>query len=74
MTASPGVMAAGAVLLAALIDHLLGDPLSWPHPVVVMGWWIQRLRWLVERWSGDSPGSCAVGVSRSRCCWWLAVV
>ena len=61
MTASPGVMAAGAVLLAALIDHLLGDPLSWPHPVVVMGWWIQRLRWLVERWSGDSPWKLRCG-------------
>ena len=61
MTASPGVMATGTILLAALIDHLLGDPLSWPHPVVVMGWWIQRLRWLVERWSGDSPWKLRFG-------------
>ncbi len=41
------------VLLACGLDRLLGDPLGWPHPVVVMGWWISRLRRLAEAGAGD---------------------
>ncbi|MGC6482707.1 MAG: adenosylcobinamide-phosphate synthase CbiB [Synechococcus sp.] len=55
MTVSAGLFAATAVLLAAWLDRLLGDPIGWPHPVVVMGWWIQRLRDLAEGWAGDAP-------------------
>jgi len=43
------------VIAAAGLDRLLGDPRWSPHPVVVMGWWIQRLRRLAEAWAGDSP-------------------
>jgi adenosylcobinamide-phosphate synthase len=43
------------VLLACGLDRLLGDPPGWPHPVVVMGWWISRLRRLGEAWAGDRP-------------------
>ena len=43
------------VLLACGLDRLLGDPPGWPHPVVVMGWWITRLRRLGEAWAGDRP-------------------
>ena len=30
------------LLLAAILDYLIGDPKSWPHPVQVMGWAIDR--------------------------------
>ncbi|MDY6785221.1 MAG: adenosylcobinamide-phosphate synthase CbiB [Cyanobacteriota bacterium] len=30
--------AAIALLLAAFLDYLIGDPWGWPHPVRVMGW------------------------------------
>ena len=45
----------GLVLLACGLDRLVGDPRWCPHPVVVMGWWITRLRSLAEAWCGDSP-------------------
>ncbi len=44
------------VLLATLLDRVLGDPLGWLHPVQVMGWSIERLRRLAEGWAGDRPG------------------
>ena len=61
---SPGGLAAATVLLAALLDRLIGDPMNWPHPVVVMGWWINRLRQGLEEWAGESPWRlrCAGGM------------
>jgi len=44
------------VIAAAGLDRLIGDPRWCPHPVVVMGWWISRLRRLAEIWAGDRPG------------------
>ena len=60
MNLAPGVDSVGIypfllVLLACGLDRLLGDPQGWPHPVVVMGWWISRLRSLAEVWAGDRP-------------------
>jgi adenosylcobinamide-phosphate synthase len=43
------------VIAAAGLDRLIGDPRWCPHPVVVMGWWIQRLRRLAEAWAGERP-------------------
>ncbi|WP_370455535.1 CobD/CbiB family cobalamin biosynthesis protein [Synechococcus sp. RSCCF101] len=43
------------VLAAVVLDAWIGDPRSWPHPVQVMGWGIERLRHGGERWAGDSP-------------------
>jgi len=43
------------VLLACGLDRLIGDPRWCPHPVVVMGWCIDRLRSLAERCCGDRP-------------------
>ncbi|MCT0248281.1 cobalamin biosynthesis protein [Synechococcus sp. CS-205] len=43
------------VLLACGLDRLVGDPISWPHPVQAMGWAIQHLRGIGERWAGDHP-------------------
>jgi adenosylcobinamide-phosphate synthase len=44
------------VIAAAGLDRLIGDPRWCPHPVVVMGWWISRMRRLAEAWAGDRPG------------------
>ena len=60
MNLAPGVDSVGIhpfllVLLACGLDRLLGDPPGWPHPVVVMGWWINRLRRLAELVAGDRP-------------------
>ena len=31
------------LIIAALLDYLIGDPWNWPHPVQVMGWVISLL-------------------------------
>jgi len=49
------------VLLACGLDRLLGDPPGWPHPVVVMGWWINLLRRLAELLGGDRPWALRLG-------------
>jgi len=43
------------VIAAASLDRLVGDPRWCLHPVVVMGWWINRLRRLAERLAGERP-------------------
>jgi adenosylcobinamide-phosphate synthase len=43
------------VTLACGLDRLVGDPRWCPHPVVLMGGLINRLRGLAERWAGDRP-------------------
>ena len=35
------------LMLAALLDYLIGDPWGWPHPVRLMGWLIERYSKLV---------------------------
>ena len=50
MTVQPAVL---AVVAAVGLDWLIGDPLWLPHPVVVMGWWIQTLRARLEPWADD---------------------
>ena len=42
-----------AVITAAALDQLIGDPHWCPHPVVVMGAAIQQLRRAVEQVAGD---------------------
>ncbi|MEL6439516.1 MAG: adenosylcobinamide-phosphate synthase CbiB [Cyanobacteria bacterium J06621_8] len=42
------------LLLAALIDFLIGDPWGWLHPVQVMGWLINKVSWLAIKFC--SPG------------------
>ncbi|MCF4967447.1 adenosylcobinamide-phosphate synthase CbiB [Nostoc sp. CMAA1605] len=37
------MLSALILLLAAILDYLIGDPWGWPHPVQVMGWVISRL-------------------------------
>ncbi|MBG1244963.1 adenosylcobinamide-phosphate synthase CbiB [Nostoc sp. NZL] len=31
------------LIIAALLDYLIGDPWNWPHPVQIMGWAISHL-------------------------------
>jgi adenosylcobinamide-phosphate synthase len=55
---APGVDSIGIhpfvwVFLACVLDRAIGDPRWCPHPVVVMGWCITRLRCLAEAWAGD---------------------
>ena len=52
---------AAAVLAAAGLDALIGDPLWCPHPVVLMGKLISCLRLWVERLSGDRPEALRLG-------------
>jgi adenosylcobinamide-phosphate synthase len=49
------------VMAAAGLDQLVGDPRWCLHPVVVMGWWISRLRQLVEAWAGDRAWALRLG-------------
>jgi adenosylcobinamide-phosphate synthase len=49
------------VIAAAGLDRLVGDPRWCPHPVVVMGWWIDQLRRLVEAGAGDRPWALRLG-------------
>ncbi len=58
---SPPVLASGAILLAVILDRCIGDPRLWPHPVVVMGWWINTLRGWIETWAQDSPSLLRLG-------------
>lgn len=39
------------LIIAALLDYLVGDPWGWPHPVRVMGW-------IISRWSKFSLQYC----------------
>jgi len=40
--------AAWVLATAYVIDRVVGDPRSLPHPVVIIGWWITRLEWLIR--------------------------
>ncbi len=59
--AHPFLLPWALVVLACGLDRLMGDPRWCPHPVVVMGWWISQLRWLVERWAGEWPWGLRLG-------------
>ena len=50
-----------AVIAAAGLDLLIGDPRWCPHPVVVMGAAIQQLRDQVERITCDREGPLRIG-------------
>ena len=70
---------AAAVLAAAGLDALIGDPQWCPHPVVLMGKLISRLRLWVEQLSGDHTHALRLGgglitavlVLGAACCGWL---
>ena len=35
------------LILAAILDYLIGDPVNWLHPVQIMGWLIAKFTKLV---------------------------
>jgi adenosylcobinamide-phosphate synthase len=53
--------AAITLLVAAIVDYLIGDPWNWLHPVQVMGWIISHftqlaINYLKERWQRRLAG------------------
>jgi adenosylcobinamide-phosphate synthase len=59
-----------SVVLAVLVDQLIGDPSRWLHPVQMMGWVIQRyVEWVLplnshphhKRWAGVVLACLLVG-------------
>ena len=58
---SPGVFAGEAVISAAILDWMIGDPRRSLHPVVVMGWVIQCIRTPIEQWAKDWPWRLRLG-------------
>ena len=58
MTAGGGGI---AIVAAAALDQLLGDPRWSPHPVVLMGSLIGWLRSQVEALAGDRPWALRLG-------------
>lgn len=56
-------MNAVAILtIAAVLDYVIGDPRSWPHPVQVMGWGIDRYTQLVLKHWQNPLGQRIAGV------------
>ena len=55
MSLQTSTLATAGILLAALLDRSIGDPASWLHPVVVMGWGIKQMRLKAENWAMDQP-------------------
>ena len=55
MSLQTSTLAATGILLAAVLDRSIGDPASWLHPVVVMGWGIKQMRLKAENWAMDQP-------------------
>jgi adenosylcobinamide-phosphate synthase len=53
---TPHLNAIALLAGAALLDYLIGDPWSWPHPVQAMGWVItaysqRAIAWLKSPWA-----------------------
>ncbi|MBW4548869.1 MAG: adenosylcobinamide-phosphate synthase CbiB [Symplocastrum torsivum CPER-KK1] len=54
------VQAAAVLLLAAVLDYVVGDPWGWPHPVRVMGWVIAHFTtFALKQFSRQSERRCA---------------
>lgn len=51
-----------AFILAATLDFVIGDPVSWLHPVQVMGWFISQLSQLTLKWCQNRFSQRCAGV------------
>ena len=58
MGAEAGMVAAGSVLVALLLDHFFGEPPAWAHPVVAMGRFLGALGPRLVTWR---PAAAFVG-------------
>ncbi|MBE9035807.1 adenosylcobinamide-phosphate synthase CbiB [aff. Roholtiella sp. LEGE 12411] len=50
------------LIIAALLDYLIGDPWGWPHPVQIMGWVISQFTKLSQRLCHNSLTQRIAGV------------
>jgi adenosylcobinamide-phosphate synthase len=50
------------LILAAILDYLIGDPWGWPHPVQVMGWVIFRFTKLSGKYCHHSLTQRIAGI------------
>ncbi len=51
------------LILAAILDYLIGDPWNWVHPVQVMGWLISRLSKLALKYCHNSLTQRSAGIA-----------
>ncbi|MGH7999563.1 MAG: adenosylcobinamide-phosphate synthase CbiB [Brasilonema sp.] len=51
-----------ALIIAATLDYLIGDPWGWPHPVRVMGWTISRFTKLALTYCQNSLTQRLAGI------------
>ena len=50
------------LILAAILDYLIGDPWNWIHPVKVMGWFISRFTKFTLKYCHDSLTQRLAGI------------
>lgn len=50
------------LIIAAILDYLVGDPWGWPHPVRVMGWVISRLSKFFQQYCQSSLTQRLAGI------------
>ncbi|MBD2385864.1 adenosylcobinamide-phosphate synthase CbiB [Cylindrospermum sp. FACHB-282] len=50
------------LIIAAILDYLVGDPWGWPHPVRVMGWLISRLSKFSQQYCQSSLTQRLAGI------------
>jgi adenosylcobinamide-phosphate synthase len=55
-------MTSAVLVLAALLDYLIGDPWGWPHPVRVMGWVISHLSKIALQYCQNSLSQRLAGI------------
>jgi adenosylcobinamide-phosphate synthase len=50
------------LIIAAILDYLIGDPWNWPHPVQVMGWVISQITKLSCKYCHNSLTQRIAGI------------
>ncbi|AFY35856.1 adenosylcobinamide-phosphate synthase CbiB [Calothrix sp. PCC 7507] len=51
------------LIIATLLDYLIGDPWGWPHPVQFMGWLISHITKLALKYCHNSLTQRIVGIA-----------
>jgi adenosylcobinamide-phosphate synthase len=55
-------LGATTLLVASIIDYIIGDPWGWPHPVRVMGWAIANGKNMILRYIKTDIGQRIAGI------------